>query len=188
MRVRVVTALFLMAALCAAPAWANGRRGAAQSAQPAASSSPKVKSFNLTIKMLENQNSTSGPCTGGTEGYDNYCATGGCDCYTFSGTANGPAGKATVNFYETYDYDTEYDFSNYYCASAYGEIDVVGTKDTVAIAFVGADCGSDFAPSYLTGGCMVGNDLNGASAAGPCSGLYGLSKPSAFKIKAKGIK
>jgi hypothetical protein len=188
MKVRVAAALLIVATVSAAPVWANEWHGAAGSAQSAPAVSSKPKSFNLAIKMLEDPGFTSGACTSGAIGYANYCASGSCDCYSYSGTANGAAGKAIVAFFETYDYGTEYDFSNYGCASAYGEIDVIGTKDTLAIAFVGADCFSNFAPPYLTGGCMLGDDLNGAQAAGPCSGLYSDSKVTTFKIKAKGIK
>jgi hypothetical protein len=187
MRVRFVTALLLMSVMSAAPAWANGNwNGSASTAAPAASNKPKA--FNVTIKMLESGSSSPGACTVGLVGYDDYCATGSCTCYTYSGTATGATGKGPVQFSETYDYGTQYGFTNYGCASAYGEIDILGSKDQVAIAFVGSDCGSDFAAPYLTGGCMLGQDTIGASVAGQCSGTYSTGTYTTFKIKAKGLK
>ncbi len=187
MRIRFATALLLMSVLSAAPVWANGNwNGSTSAAAPAASNNPKA--FNIKIKMIESGSISSGACNVGLVGYDDYCASGDCDCYTYSGTATGAAGKGQVLFSETYDNGTSYAFPNYGCGSAYGEIDILGSKDQVAIAFVGSDCGSAFAAPYLTGGCMLGQDLNGATAAGQCSGTYSTSNYTTFKIKARGLK
>lgn len=209
MKFRFLMSAMLATAFCATPTWAagngsahrqgavpNARQGAApDSRQGVAPDSPTAKpsAYSITLTMIESPSSTSGPCTGG-EGWADYCPSGECDCYTYSGTASGTAGKGPVMFYQTYDWGSEVDTYNTYCGSAYGEIDIAGSKDTEAIVFTGGDCGTiappSFAAPFLNGGCILGDTavftLGGAVA--QCGGNYSDVTNTKFTIKGKALK
>jgi hypothetical protein len=184
---RTMLALIIAAAVSAAPAWAGNWNGDQSSAPSAPAAGSGLKSWNINVKMIENSGSSSGPCTGVGVGFADFCAVGPCFCYTYTGTANGATGKGTAIFYETFDSGTIYDFSNYGCASAYGEIDILGKKDEEAIAFVGSDCGG-LAPSFLSGACLLGLSSIYSGGQGQCSGLYSQTTATTFKIKGKAPK
>lgn len=184
---RTMVALIIAAAVSAAPAWAASWNADQSSAQAAPEAGSSFKPWNVTIKMTQNSGSSPGPCTGSASGFADFCATGSCTCYTFSGTANGTTGKGSMTLYETFDDGTSHNFTGYGCASAYGEIDIDGKKDAGAIAFVGSDC-NGLVPSFLTGGCLLGASDEYIRGQGQCSGRYSESVPMTFKIEGKVVK
>jgi hypothetical protein len=179
---RTLIALVMAVTVFAAPAWAVDPSINQSSAQPAPEASSSFKLWNVTIRMTPNSGSYPGACTDGTAGYANFCPASPCTCFSFSGTAAGATGKGTVNFYETYDTGAAFVGRGYACASAYGEIDIAGEKDTEAISFVGTDC-RGLAPAFLTGGCQIGESNVYISGQGQCSGLYSTTAKKMFKIK-----
>jgi hypothetical protein len=181
----------LAAAFCATPAWA-GEHGSTnqQEAVPDKTTTPKPSSYNITLTILESSSSTTSACTGGT-GFANFCPSGVCDCYTYTGTASGTAGNGAVTFYETFDFGNGSGFYESGCTPAYGEIDITGSKDTEAIAFTGADCGSTFTPEgFLNGGCFLldTNIFTVGGAIATCGGNHSQSTNTKFTIKGKALK
>ncbi len=191
MKFRFLMSAMLAGAFCATPAWAAWHGSAKQQeAVPDKTAAPKVTSYNITLTILESAGFTTTACTGGT-GFANFCPSGTCDCYTYTGTAKGTAGNGSVTFYETFD---EGDGDGAYeagCTPAYGEIDITGSKDTEAIAFTGADCGSNFTPEgFLNGGCFLldTNIFTLGGAIAPCEGNYSGLKYTKFTIKGSALK
>jgi hypothetical protein len=191
MKFRFLTCAMLATAFCATPAWAawNGFANR-QEAVPDKTTTPKPSSYNITLTILESSSSTTSACTGGT-GFADFCPSGLCDCFTYTGTASGTAGKGPVTFYETLDFgdgDGAYESG---CTPAYGEIDITGSKDTEAIAFTGADCGSSYTPQgFLNGGCFLldTNVFTVGGAIATCGGNYSQSMNTKFTIKGKALK
>lgn len=128
-------------------------------------------------------------------------------CFTSTGTVSGSVGHGTVTFYETIENDgalVDTD-SKLGCAKAYGDIEIVGSKDVESTGFVAADClsddfGSDAFTSaeLVSGGCILDTTNPKkpsrlfSAAFGPCSGDYGTLKgngfPLTFKISGKALK
>lgn len=187
----LMSAMLATAAFCAAPTWA-GWHGSANQQWAAAdkTKAPKPSKYDITLTILEMPGGP-GPCTGG-EGWANICPSGDCDCFKYTGTASGAAGKGTVTFYETFDdgdsWTGKYDAI---CSPAYGDIEIVGSKDTESIAFDGADCSSAFFTrgALLVGGCYL-QDTNvfEEGAVGSCSGNYSSTVKTEFTIKGTALK
>ncbi len=191
MKFRVLMSAMLATAFCATPAWA-GWHGSAnqQEAVPDKTTAPKITSYNITLNILESTGFTAGACTGGT-GFANFCPSGTCDCYTYTGSASGTAGNGPVTFYETFDDGDGASSYDSGCTPAYGEIDIKGSKDTEAIAFTGADCGSTFTPEgFLNGGCFLldTNIFTVGGAIAACGGNYNEIKYTKFTIKGSALK
>jgi hypothetical protein len=154
------------------------------------SSTAKPSNYSVTLTIIESPGDTSGPCTGG-DGWANYCPSGSCTCYTYTGTASGTAGKGPVTFYETFDNGGGLDEYESGCAPAYGDIEINGKKDVESIAFTGGDCGSDFTPlGFLNGGCILGatNVFTLGGAVASCGGYYSDDGYTKFTIKGKALK
>ena len=191
MKLRFLMGAMIAAAFCATPTWAAWHGSAnQQEAVPDKTTAPKISSYNITLTILESSSSTTSACTGGT-GFADFCPSGLCDCFTYTGKASGAAGNGPVTFYETFDYgdgDSAYEAG---CTPAYGEIDITGSKDTEAIAFTGADCGSSFTPQgFLNGGCFLldTNVFTVGGAIATCGGNYSESMNTKFTIKGKALK
>ena len=193
MKSRLLTIAILAVVFCAAPTWAASHFSADRQGAVANSKTPKPSSYSVTLSIIEGTSGTSGPCTGGA-GLANYCPSGNCDCYTYTGTASGTAGTGAVTFYETYYNDSELDEYDTYCASAYGDIEITGKKDVESIAFTGSDCGTippdDFAAPFLNGGCILAstNVFKTGGAVAQCGGPYSESYNTKFTIKGKALK
>jgi len=186
MKFRFLMGAMLATAFCATPTWAAWNGSAHQQGAVPDSSTPKPSNYSITLTIIEEAGSTSGPCAGG-KGWANWCPSGLCDCYTYTGSASGTAGKGLVTFYETLDYGAGRGTSNDGCDPAYGEIDIVGSKDVESIAFTGADCGST-AQEFLNGGCFLLGSSVYTDAIAQCSGNYSESANTKFTIKGKAIK
>jgi hypothetical protein len=179
MKFKFLMSAMLAATFCAAPTWAK-------------TAAPSKYSITVTLLAGAGGAGTSGPCTGGT-GTENYCPTGDCTCYTFTGTASGTAGTGAVTFYETYEGGSELDEYDTWCAIAFGDIEINGSKDVESIAFTGTDCGTDSSfveESFLNGGCQLVDTtvftLGGASA--QCGGSYSKTANTKFTIKGEALK
>lgn len=188
MKSRLIATILVLTAFVAGTASAewNGAKGSAETTAAPATAKPTKWSVNMTI--LESAGPTSGPCTGG-DGLADYCPTGDCACYTYTGSASGSAGSGPVTFLETFDMGGSIGGANSGCAPAYGDIEITGSKDTESIAFEGADCGSAFTSNLLIGGCqIVASDIYGQGALGDCAGTYSTSFRTKFSIKGAGAK
>ena len=182
MKSKLIAEILILTAFVAGPAWAgwHGAKGSSQLSTPA---SVKVSTFSLTLTILESSSNTSGPCTGG-DGLADYCPTGDCTCYTYTGTVSGSAGNGSVTFYETFDNGGELDELNSGCAPAYGDIEINAKKDVESIAFNGADCGSAFTIPLLNGGCQIASsNIYTLGGLGECVGTYSQLFNTKFTIK-----
>jgi hypothetical protein len=191
MKFRFLMSAILAASFCATPAWAAWHGSAnQQEAVPDKTTTPKPSSYNITLTILKSLSATAGACTGGT-GFANFCPSGVCDCFTYTGTASGTAGNGPVTFYETYDFGDGSGTYDSGCTPAYGEIDIEGSKDLEAIAFTGADCGSSYTPqNFLNGGCFLlyTNIFTVGGTIATCGGNYSDTMNTKFTIKGKALK
>jgi hypothetical protein len=159
MRAKIFAILCLAIALGAATAWAKA----------------PVK-YTVTIKGVYSNSSAPGACP---DGFAAYCPGTNpsidCTCYTATGTVpgSGSAGKGTMTFYETYDNEGS-TMDDGECAPAYGDIEIVGKKDTESIAFIGTDCSlPDSLGDFLSGGCNLSAPSTlFSSAGGICTGHW----------------
>ena len=187
MKSRVIAAILVLTAFGAGTASAAWH-GAKANSENSNSAATKISKWSVNLTILESTNSTSGACTGG-DGLADYCPTGDCTCYTYTGKASGSAGTGTVTFYETFDIGGGIGGSNSGCAPAYGDIEINGSKDTESIAFEGADCGSEFTANLLIGGCQIAvSDVYGLGALAECAGTYSTDFKTKFAIKGAGGK
>jgi hypothetical protein len=187
----LMSAMLAAAVFCAAPTWAARHGSADWQGAVSDSKTAKPASYNITLKLIESTSHTSAACTGG-EGWADWCPSGGCNCYTYSGTASGAAGSGNATLYETYDYgDSWLNNLDEYCVVAFGDIEISGSKDTESLAFNGADCESDWGDKGILSGGAYLQDTNifTDGAVGSFLGNYTYnSTTDTFKIKGTSLK
>jgi hypothetical protein len=183
----------IVAAFFATPTWAawNGdalRQGAASTPDTKA---PKPSNYSDTLTIIEQVGSGSGPCTGG-EGWADYCPSGDCSCFTYTGSVKGTDGSGEVTIYETFDnLGSLFGIGNSNaCTPAIGDIEISGSKNVESFAFSGADCEDSVTRvTFLNGECMLEdtNVFEGGLVA-KCGGNYSTSTKNKFTISGKALK
>lgn len=101
MKFKFLMGTMLAMAFCATPTWA-GHGSSSEATDKMSGPNPSNYSITLTLSPGGGGAGTTGPCTGG-EGFADYCPSGTCDCYTYSGSVKGSAGSGSFVFYETFD-------------------------------------------------------------------------------------
>lgn len=184
MKSKVLVIAMLVAAFSSAPAMAYWHGQAKQTdATPEKKKGPRPKKYDVTLSIVFAENGTIGPCTGGS-GTEDYCPSGGCTCYTATGTAKGTAGNGSVTLYETFDNGSGIGDSLSGCVSAYVDIEIAGSKDDESLYMAGGDCGSEFLQQgFLNGGCELTDSSLFEVGTGFCGGSYSDLGPTKFTIK-----
>ncbi len=184
---RILAMTLLAGAMSASVAWA----GAGDEATIAGAAKNPVVTWSIKINaQLPDGSGTAGPCTGGA-GFANHCPSKSCTCYTSTGTVSGTAGNGTVTFYETFDDGNEVDQNlSVTCRPAWGDIEIMGSKDTESIGWIGGDCfANPFSTSPFTntevvnGGCELNPSKLFLGGWAACSGSYGALKGGNFPLK-----
>jgi hypothetical protein len=196
MKSRFLMAAILATAFCATPTWAWHRSDPQQDAVPdKKTKTPKPSKYDITLTIDGGYGgtgtATATGCSGG-EDWADYCISGECLCYTYTGRASGTAGSGAFTFYESYDENSFFAGFEAGCDQAFGDIEINGSKDVESISFWGSDCGSDFTPQYfLSGGCTLEDtSIYSDGAVGQCSGNfnYAASGATLFTISGKALK
>ncbi len=195
MKSRLLMSAMLVTAFFATPTWAAWNGSALRHAAPSAStpdaSGPKPSNYKDTLTIIEQALGTSGPCIGG-EGWADYCPSGDCSCFTYTGSVKGTDGSGPVTIYETFD-NAGALFGlgdNNACTPALADIEISGSKHTESFAFTGADCESGITSTYFFNGeCLLEDSsvFNGGLVA-KCGGNYSDSTHTKFTISGKALK